>query len=139
MPTTIENDEIVLQLSRDYGDCATKPCDSNERGKAECLVLVHEGPFGNDVQMSRMLVTHFQEMGYAAYTGFSSSRASFRGTILADADDSPFCKILKAVQRLRVDFADAEIVLYVNSPRINEKKDLTNAGVDKIVAKPAFW
>ncbi len=129
-PSTIKNEEIILlQSSLDSSFSLT-------HWKSDVYILLNFGPFGNDTHFNRLLI----DMANQEHVRILSQKpgADFTGTLLADADDSPFPKILEAAQSLRHEFADADIEVCINSPRIDEKTGLLNVGVNRIWAKPLF-
>ena len=137
LPPTSNDDEINLFHIQKSSDKKMQPLTQHE--KKQCLIIFHEGPFGNDSVMNQLLADMHQEKNYSLHFDRDDINNSFSGTVLADVDDSPFPKILKAVQRLRHDYADAKIKLYINSPRINEKTELQKIGADEILSKPVLW
>jgi hypothetical protein len=140
LPRTVENDEIAIfhtvSASCPVNNCKNDDIPSHRRNT---LVVSHFGTLGNDSAMNRFLAVFYRQQGFETDLLNRHTVSSFDGMIIADADDSPFPKILESVQRLRCDFADSRITVYINSPRINEKNDLRNVGVDKIISKPVFW
>jgi hypothetical protein len=137
LPRTVENDEIAIFRS------FSSSCFVGGGDIRRVLVVSRFGAFGNDLAMNRFLVFFYRCCGFEAdfFDGrvFFSGGSLFDVMLIADVDDSPFPKILESVQRLRCDFADSRLTVYINSPRINEKNDLREAGVDVIISKPVFW
>ncbi|MDR1963517.1 MAG: hypothetical protein LBQ50_07040 [Planctomycetaceae bacterium] len=135
LPRTLENDEIAL-----FHAAVPFPNRFNSVSQnRNCLIVSHWGTLGNDSAMNQFLADFYRHWGFNIGSLNHKISQSFNGIIVADADDSPFPKILESVQRLRHDFADAKITVCINSPRINEKIDLQNAGVNEIISKPVFW
>ncbi len=98
-------------------------------------IVARFGPFGNDNAMNAMLADWYGKIDCDVCVGLDKIEKNFVGTIIADADDSPFSQILEAAQSLRHDFADADIEVCINSPRINEKMALEDVGVNRVKAK----
>jgi hypothetical protein len=141
LPRTVENDEIAIfhAVSASYSVNNDKNDGNIPSYRHNALIVSHFGTLGNDSAMNQFLAIFYRQQGFK--TDFLNWNAffSFDGKIIADADDSPFPKILESIQRLRCDFADSRITVYINSPRINEKNDLRDSGVDEIISKPVFW
>ncbi|MDR0703613.1 MAG: hypothetical protein LBF88_01355 [Planctomycetaceae bacterium] len=139
LPRTVENDEIAIfhaiSACCPVNDCKNASISSHRNA----LIVSRFGTLGNDSAMNQFLAIFYRQQGFDADFLNWSGGSLFDGMIIADADDSPFPKILESVQRLRCDFADSRITVYINSPRINEKNDLRDAGVDEIISKPVFW
>ncbi|MDR2439746.1 MAG: hypothetical protein LBE12_10315 [Planctomycetaceae bacterium] len=138
LPRTSENDEIAI-----FHTVSTS-CPANNRkniipSHRSVLIVSRWGTLGNDSAMNQFLADFYRQQGFTTHFGNQNTTISFDGKIIADTDDSPFPKILESIQRLRRKFADSTITVYINSPRINEKIDLRNAGVDEIISKPVFW
>lgn len=155
LPATMENDEFYLEWSSVRTARAWRlnvgGCDTADR---QCFIIEKFGPFGNDAEMNRLLAEKYGKIGFNVYFAAGehletshpktslrciSSSLGTRKIVAADCDDSPFSNILKAAQRLRSQFADADIRICIDSPRFNEKNDLLKLGVDRIFAKPEFF
>ncbi len=130
-PSTIKPEEIVLWQAE------TESYTEQSRWKNEVYIVSHSGPFGNDPYFNRMLAARAKRFNLRILP--HKPEKNFLGTILADADESPFLEtqrqIIQAAQRLRYEFANADIEVYINSPRMNEKMALWNAGVNRVTAK----
>jgi hypothetical protein len=146
LPRTLENDEIAMF----HAVSASCPANNrknrilSQRNVRNVLIVQRWGTLGNDSAMNQFLMFFYRQQGFKTdflnrNTMTSSVSSSFCGMIIADADDSPFSEILESVQRLRQNFADSTITVYINSPRINERIDLQNAGANEIISKPVFW
>jgi hypothetical protein len=144
LPRTLENDEIAIF----HAVSASCPVNNRKNGNIpfhrNVLIVSRLGTLGNDSAMNQFLTFFYRQQGFKTdflnqntITSYKSS--SLGEMIIADADDSPFSEILESVQRLRQNFADSTITVYTNSPRINEKIDLQNAGANEIISKPVFW
>jgi hypothetical protein len=147
LPRTVENDEIAIfhaiptscPINNDKNNDKNKNNDDNISSQQHnALIVSHWGTLGNDSAMNQFLEIFYRQQGLKTDFLNQNTAFSFDGKIIADTDDSPFPKILESIQRLRCDFADSKITVYINSPRINEKNDLQNAGVDEIISKPVF-
>lgn len=132
LPKTHKDEDIVL--FRAHG----KSSQSHFKQRV-CVVVENFGPFGNDPFMNRLLVDSFARNGYSVRRCFPHKSILPPHLVVVDSDDSPFSNILQAVQRLRQQFADSEINVYVNSPRMNEKNELNAVGVLRVLSKPLFW
>ena len=139
LPLTYESEEVILEENRFFGK--NRQCAQNDKNSCDksCYIVFRQGPFGNDSAMNRLLAEQCRKKYQTVILDRKKIDKSFCGNILVDVDDSSFYEILKAVQSLRADFADAEIKLYINSPRINEKNALQEAGANVILAKPVCW
>lgn len=105
-----------------------------------CSLVSYDGPLGNDPAMNRMLAQYHAREGFNInYLAQDLHDCPAPDLILADADDSSFPRILKAVQRLRHRFADTDLNVYIHSPRINEVADLEQIGVRRVLPKPFFY
>jgi hypothetical protein len=152
LPRTSENDEIATFHT------ISSACPANNRKNIipphrNAMIISYFGTLGNDSAMNRFLADFYRQQGFKTcfWSPNTNAPISFDGKIdgkidkkigekiIADTDDSPFSKILESIQRLRCQFADSTITVYINSPRINEKIDLRNAGASEIISKPVFW
>lgn len=132
-PLPHEDDEVILQMiGGKSGNSAALRIRLFDNDFPR-FVLSKFGPLGNDSEMNRMIAAYFSSCPVMDVLSISSPCHLF-----ADADDSPFEEIFKAVQRLRHRFADADITVYINSPRFHEKIGLLKAGADRILPKPFF-
>lgn len=144
LPRTVENDEIAIFHAISSPCPVNNPKNNDIPSCRNVWIVSRFGTLGNDSAMNQFLAVFYRQQGFL--TDFLDWKAVssfggkiFDGKIIADTDDSPFPKILESVQRLRCEFADSKITVYINSPRINEKNDLRNAGADEIISKPVFW
>lgn len=138
LPPTVSEEEIILFQAAQNQRHLAAPRKSRIQPKA-CLVLSRCGPFGNDPAFNRLLALWHQAEGHEVLFFPENKDNSFHDIVLADADDSPFSEILQAAQRLRRLFADAEIRVYLASPRIDEVRTLHEFGIGTILPKPVFW
>jgi len=129
LPLTAEQDEITQWLNPVEMD------KKFENFQQKCLILTHFGPFGNDAAMNRLIADEQERLGYDPLVSGKTLPNTFEGNILADMDDSPPKKILESIQRFRLQFADNDFTVYVDSPRIDEKNDYTQAGVTRVLPK----
>ena len=115
LPLTVENDEIAqweTTSTRAGGLCPLT-------AQPLVLILTHFGPFGNDSAMNRLIFDENERLGCAPIFSGKTLPKTFKGKIVADADDSPPEKILETIQRLRRQFADNDFTVYVDSPRFH--------------------
>lgn len=135
LPATAEDEELFLASSTSWKESTIERVGAGQ----PCLIVSHFGPLGNDSEMNDLLAMIYRRAQYeVAQMSPSKGEGPFK-LIVADVDESPFSAILEATQRLRSDFADAEINLYINSARYNEKHDLQACGVNLIFAKPLIF
>lgn len=132
LSSTSELEDIIYEHTGKYIS-APAPCTRS------CLIVQNFGPLGNDDAMNQLFVDHCHRYGFSVDFYSGKFYNTFPEKVLADADDSRTDQIAKAVQRLKSQFADSEINVYVNSPRTNEKKILLNAGADRILPKLTAW
>jgi hypothetical protein len=85
--------------------------------------------------MNRLIADEQERLGYEPVFSGTMLPMPFSGKIIADADGSPMKKILETIQRLREQFADNDFTVYVDSPRIDEKRDYAQWGVTRILPK----
>ena len=126
LPLTAEQDEIAL---------AAQPLLPPAACRLPSLILTQFGPFGNDSAMNQLIADEQRQQGFEPEFCCRLPTADCRLPILADVDNSPREKILESIQRLRRRFADNDFTVYVDSPRIDEKNDYTQAGVTQVLAK----
>jgi len=117
--------------------CDKQYCDKRYRDKQyrQCCIVNRFGPLGNDSTMNDLLADIYRHQGFTILPNLNQLPENFDGKIVADVDDSPFPQILESFQRIRGRFADSDITGYINSPRINEKNVLRNAGVNLVFPK----
>jgi hypothetical protein len=146
LPRTAENDDIVLfqTEAESRWNIRNRVQIQNQTQNRKCVIVSRLGCLGNDFEMNRFFADFYSRQGFRTRIADSKmlqslAGQSFNGIILADIDDSPFWRILQSVQRLRRVFTDSKIAVYINSPRINEKIELQQFGVDEIFSKPVFW
>ncbi|MCL2004671.1 MAG: hypothetical protein FWG73_00765 [Planctomycetaceae bacterium] len=132
LPLTAGADEVALCRIT----CGIA-CDAPKRvgDAANCLILTHFGPFGNDAAMNLLLADEHRHLGYEPVFSGEMPPDAFSGIILADADNSPAEKILDSIQRLRCRLADNDFTVYIDSPRIDEKSAYVQAGATRVLAK----
>ncbi|MDR2754409.1 MAG: hypothetical protein LBC20_01760 [Planctomycetaceae bacterium] len=138
LPRTLENDEIAI-FHTVSASCPANNRKNNPLSSRNALIISRFETLGNDSAMNQFLADFYRQQGFETSFWVQNTAISLDGKIIADTDDSPFSKILESLQRLRRKFADSTITVYINSPRINEKIDLRNAGVNEIISKPVFW
>lgn len=132
-PATTEEDDFILQ-------CSTVAFSDNTILSGQnCHILRYYGPFGNDSSMNQFLADYCRQRGAIVCQTHEMVDSSFNGIILADSDDSKIHQITEAIQRLRMNYADAKINVYMNSPRIDEKLVFLNAGANCILPKFVYW
>ena len=133
LPLTAEQDEIAQwKTDNRRGEVGVA---TNILPSQKSLILTHFGPFGNDSAMNQLLADEQRQLGFNPEFCYRLPSGVCRLPIFADADDSPREKILESIQRLRRQFADNEFVVYVDSPRIDEKEDYIKAGVTRVLPK----
>lgn len=132
LPATSESEDVFLWTA-----AASAP-ENLTADTTICHILRYYGPFGNDPAMNRFWTDRCRQENIAVWPANKKIDKSFSGTILADADDSKNQRITEAIQRLRMNYADAKINVYINSPRIYEKMTFINAGADRILPKLPF-
>ncbi|MCL2742613.1 MAG: hypothetical protein FWE67_02050 [Planctomycetaceae bacterium] len=130
LPQPVSDEEIIQYLNK-------KRTNRNTTGGTVklCCIVNRFGPLGNDSAMNDFLGDLYRRQDFTILSDLNELPADFGGKIVADADDSPFLQILESFQRIRGHFADSDITGYINSPRINEKTALCNAGVNRVLHK----
>ncbi|MDR0610107.1 MAG: hypothetical protein LBG58_08360 [Planctomycetaceae bacterium] len=140
LPRTVENDEIAIFHAVSASYAVNVRSNEDIPSSRNALIVSRLGTLGNDWAMNQFLAVFYRQQGFETeFLNWRVFSPLFDGLIIADTDDSPFPQILESVQRLRCGFADSKITVYINSPRINEKSDLRDSGVDEIISKPVFW
>jgi hypothetical protein len=103
-------------------------------------IVSQYGAFGNDAAMNRYFLDYWQSQGYnaALWNGQEqrkqTSAAPTNVQFVLDADDSPLTVLIEQIQRLQLQHPKSQFAVYLQSPRIHERKALRDLGV-QVIAK----
>ncbi|GHT23097.1 hypothetical protein FACS189419_06590 [Planctomycetales bacterium] len=105
--------------------------DEPEITAQHVLVVSAFGPFGNDAARGQFLVDEWSAKGYntSLMTSVEEPLPVPSPLFVLDADDSPFETVLETVTHLQTKYPGNAFLIYIQSPRIHEKRALTERGV----------
>ncbi len=134
LPPTSKDEDVFLEQAK-------RKTFHESVSDRRCWIFTCHAISRPDFEMSRLLQTRMRRFGFQADVVDWENVSDFPqqpDTVLWEpglVDEKSFGKIVSALRQLRAKVPGAKIVLFLDSPRIDERETLYAAGADRICSK----